>query len=347
MEEPSVMVCSHVVGQTCSRMLIPDGTPLSDDVSAVLAVAWRNEHAASVPAPGMISLACVGPASTVQVWDCCVDADSLYVCAQTYYGHTDELTALVWSPDTTMLASASEDHTVQVWNARTGRTVMLYRGQECSVRALGWSPDGRWLAIGGDNNTIQVVNIVEQYATVIYNGHAQGCYGIDAVAWSPDGRYVASAGDDNRVQVWDAFTGQCKVIYEGHLDCWVLAVAWSPDGGWIASGGDDIHVWSVKTGMCRQIYHKHEYMQHWIDHIDWSPDGCVIASTSTDAVLHIWEVWTGLTLQTQRHPGNEEACRGLLTNALAWSTAIPATLPGERSLVFASCDKTVSLIRLL
>ncbi len=32
-----------------------------------------------------------------------------------YTGHTDEVSALAWSPDGTLLASGSDDKTVQVW----------------------------------------------------------------------------------------------------------------------------------------------------------------------------------------------------------------------------------------
>jgi WD40 repeat protein len=137
------------------------------------------------------------------------------------------------------------------------------------------------------------------------------------------------------------------IVYTGHRDHWVLTVAWSPDGHWIASGGDDIHVWSIETGLCRQIYRKHEYTQHWIDHIGWSPDSSLIASTSTDSVLHIWDVWTGFTIQTQTHPGGEVPCRGLLTNALAWLPDTSTEVPYQGYLAFASNDKTVSLIGLL
>lgn len=347
MEQPSIAVRSRVVRQTSSRTFIADPSQMSGDVATVLAVSWRNWKAQIDPSARTISIACVGPAHTVQIWNCSTCSIPVYTCELTYYGHSDEISALVWSPDTTLLASASEDHTVQIWNAQTGHTVMVYHGQHSCVRALGWSPDGRFLTIGSDDNVVRIVHILEQRVGMVYNGHAQGYYGIDAVAWSPNGQYVASAGDDNMVQVWNVFTGQPLIVYTGHQEQWVLAVAWSPDGRWIASGGDDIHVWSIETGLCRQIYRKHESTQHWIDHIGWSPDSSLIASTSTDSVLHIWDAWTGFTIQTQTHPGGEVPCRGLLTNALAWLPDTSVAVPYTEYLAFASYDKIVSLIGLL
>src|SRR5438105_6151338 len=38
----------------------------------------------------------------------------------TYHGHTDYVSGVAWSPDGKRIASASGDHTVQVWDATDG-----------------------------------------------------------------------------------------------------------------------------------------------------------------------------------------------------------------------------------
>jgi WD40 repeat protein len=347
MEQPSIMIRARAARQTSSRMFMADTSQMSCDIAMTLAITWRNWNGQIDHTEKVLSIACVGPAHTVEIWNCSSCSVPVYSCELIYYGHSDEITALVWSPDTTLLATASEDHTVQIWDAHTGYAVMVYHGQHGGVRALHWSPDGCSLAIGSDDNIVRTVQILEQRVSMVYNGHALGYYGIDAVAWSPDGQYVASAGDDNMVQVWHALTGEPLIMYAGHQEHWILALAWSPDGRWIASGGDDIHIWSLETGLCHQIYKKHEYTQHWIDHIDWSPDGCLIASTSTDSVLHLWDVWTGFTIHTQMHPDRDVPCHGLIANALAWLPDTSMAVPYQGCLAFASYDKTVSLIGLL
>ncbi|HCJ32990.1 MAG TPA: hypothetical protein DHV65_01650, partial [Ktedonobacter sp.] len=46
------------------------------------------------------------------------------------------------------MASASDDGTVQLWDAVTGRKAYSYSGHNGGVTAISWSPDGTRLASG-------------------------------------------------------------------------------------------------------------------------------------------------------------------------------------------------------
>ena len=46
----------------------------------------------------------------------------------TLMGHTDDVNSVAWSPDGTRLASGSDDKTVRIWEASTGKELSTLRG---------------------------------------------------------------------------------------------------------------------------------------------------------------------------------------------------------------------------
>src|SRR5216683_2848106 len=162
-----------------------------------------------------------------------------------YGGHSEFVNAVAWSPNGRYIASASWDHTVQVWDVNTRALLFSYEHNDI-VYALAWSPDGHYIAAGGSDRWIDVLNAKTGRLLFTYKGHTGEVW---ALAWSPDSRYIASASWDHTVQVWEAKTGILLVAYRGHSDN-VDALAWSPDGHLIASGSWDntVQVWQATYG---------------------------------------------------------------------------------------------------
>jgi WD40 repeat protein len=63
--------------------------------------------------------------------------------------HQQRVHALAFAPDSSLLASASADGTVGLWDSR-GRLRQPLEGEGQGFQALAWRPDGRHLAAGGD-----------------------------------------------------------------------------------------------------------------------------------------------------------------------------------------------------
>src|SRR5260370_859481 len=128
----------------------------------------------------------------------------------TYHGHSDYVSAVAWSPDGKRIASASGDHTVQVWDAVNGSHVLTYRGHSSDVATVAWSSDSQFIASGGLDTTVQVWQAATGNLVYTYHGHSDAVFDV---AWSPDGTRIASASNDGSVQLWDAFTGSHVVAY--------------------------------------------------------------------------------------------------------------------------------------
>jgi WD40 repeat protein len=207
--------------------------------------------------------------------------------------------SVAWSPDGRHLASATDDGTVQVWDASTGNTLLTYRGHTDSVKSVAWSSDGTRLASGSVDQTVQVWDAATGSTLHTYRKPLSL---VQAVAWSPDGKRLAAGADDRTVQVWDAATGSTLLIYQPHSAA-VNGLAWSPDSTRLASASDDstVQIWNVSTGTALLAYQQHDSA---VNSVAWSPDGARLASTGHDATVRVWQAPPSIQATTSPLVGN-------------------------------------------
>jgi len=63
---------------------------------------------------------------------------------------------VAFTPDGSRLASGSYDHTVRLWDAKTGQELQKLEGHTDSVSAVAFAPDGFRLASASDDHTVRL-----------------------------------------------------------------------------------------------------------------------------------------------------------------------------------------------
>ena len=63
---------------------------------------------------------------------------------------------MIFSPDNQLLASASLDGTVKLWDVKTGVELRTLKGRRHWVTSISFSPDGSTLASAGSDSTIKL-----------------------------------------------------------------------------------------------------------------------------------------------------------------------------------------------
>jgi WD40 repeat protein len=201
-------------------------------------------------------------------------------CRSVLEGHTDWVNAVAFSTDGQLLASASDDRTVRVWETATGGCRSVLEGHTDYVRALVFSADGQLLASASGDKTVRVWETATGGCRSVLKGHTAD---VNAVVFSADGQLLASASWDSTVRVWETATGGCRSVLKGHTGS-VNAVVFSTDGQLLASASGDktVRVWETATGGCRSVL-KSRYPYTY--HLTFSLDGRVLHTDKGDIPL--------------------------------------------------------------
>ncbi|KAF2818545.1 HET-domain-containing protein [Ophiobolus disseminans] len=111
-------------------------------------------------------------------------------CRSVLEGHSEAVNAVVFSPDGQLLASASDDSTVRVWETATGQ---CRSGHSGDISAVVFSPDGQLLASASTDCTVRVWETATGQCRSVLEGQPSW---ILRIAFLPDSRTLRTNRGD-------------------------------------------------------------------------------------------------------------------------------------------------------
>ena len=206
------------------------------------------------------------------------------------HGHTDAVDGIAFSPNSTILASASGDKTIRLWSVAGNRHYPL----GSPLRARGplfsdaFDPTGRILAAGSFNEVLLwSVGRRALNAALPYSAGA-----ITTVAFSPHGNLLAAAGSDGTVLLWNTVTHSRRLlnVVRGPRSP-VRSIAFSPNGELLAaSTNTEVGIWDVTTG--KRLGRRLRGPTGAVYSVAFSPDGATLAAGGSNGTVVFWSVAT-------------------------------------------------------
>ena len=198
-------------------------------------------------------------------------------------GHSSQVNYVSFSPDDSILASASEDGTVKLWRIESKKEIRTFY-HENSVNCVSFSPNGKIIMSASDDHTARVWDTENGDLLQLQKHDGDVTLSI----FSPDGKYAVTASDNsdnigsNTVKIWD--TNTWNNIYTFKTKTYQTPqVKFSPDSKFIAyTSKDSTYIMDIINHHRIKAY---KYGRN-INYTEFSHDGkSLLATTDREIIL--------------------------------------------------------------
>ena len=203
--------------------------------------------------------------------------------------HACKIVSVAISRDSKLIATASEDTQVRVFDIANKNPPQVFSGHTFRVNAVAFSPWQNFLASTSDDGTVMLWDPVNgcSYGAPKYHGSR-----VQAVAFHPQGNALASGSSDKTVRTWKIKSDKALALSRHASE--VLSVVFSKDGKVLVCGlaNGDIVLQDFRLDVLKTIVPS-ERSATFKPSIDVSPDCKLVLSTCPDRTIKLWDTKTG------------------------------------------------------
>jgi chromosome transmission fidelity protein 4 len=152
--------------------------------------------------------------------------------AKVLRGHEGAIRSLTFDPEGELLASASTDGTLRIWQLKDSsctKTLQVLIEREDSQLKIDWHPNGKFIAVPvGQRTTVYERDTWE--VAFSFGGEEGHSRAVALAAWSPNGEYLASVSIGGEIIVWETQTKQSLGRFKHKEGLPISSIAWDPSG---------------------------------------------------------------------------------------------------------------------
>ena len=214
-------------------------------------------------------------------------------------GHTINVLDVTFSPKGDLVASASADSTIKLWDVRTQRELRTLVGHLGPVYTIAFDRDGKRIASGAMDDTVRVWDVGSGRELARLATHKSW---VRKVLWAPTGNLLLSADLSGVAKLWDLDSKAERLTLKVGDP---TALAFSPDGTLLGGSAESITtpacaLWEIPSG--KEL--RRMGVAAAPSAIAFSPDGKRLLVGSSGGQLELFEVPSGNKLgATKGHEG--------------------------------------------
>jgi WD40 repeat protein len=205
------------------------------------------------------------------------------------------------NPSGTQVVTADELGTARVWDAASGRQLLVLSGANGNLYTAYYSPDGGRIVTAGEDGTARIWDASTGRQLAALAGHVGT---VRSAEFNRNGTEVVTAGEDGTARIWSALPPDEEADL---TNAYVNSVAYAPDGRHFLTGSADgiVTIWDTAS---RRPVKRISAGPELVTAISFSADGRTLLTADGDSTIRLWNArdW-----QPRRQLRSSEADEGV------------------------------------